>query len=110
MVSRFQRQAAPTVPSHCRGLYRGRSCGDCAHHDLPLAQLLIRSRCEDLMKREDLYEELVNSILAELDYLAAPKAKIRLQELLEAAELADKSAAAVRAELHKHIDAWDREV
>jgi len=62
------------------------------------------------MTREGSYEEFVNSILAELDYLAAPKAKIRLQELLEAAELADKSAAAVRAELHKHIDAWDREV
>lgn len=56
------------------------------------------------------YDAFVEGIFAELDYLAAPKAKARLQELLLDAELVDKPPDAVRAELRERIQAWEREI
>ena len=56
------------------------------------------------------YDTFVESIFAELDYLAAPKAKARLEELLLAMELRGRTPDEVRAELRKHIQAWEREI
>jgi len=59
---------------------------------------------------DDSYESFVGRVLAELDFLAAPKAKARLQELLEATGLAEMPREGLHGELHKRIEAWNREV